>query len=94
MIVKAENHLLQRPMNNFAVPQTYVGYTSCSVLLHARDKCTVFLLLDKHFFNGEIEPIASLVIEEREKFLGLTLVSFWKTCSLSGEPKEGRVCDV
>lgn len=25
MIVKAENHLLHRPMNNFAVPQTYGG---------------------------------------------------------------------
>lgn len=64
-------------------------------LLHARDKCTVSLLLDKHIFlNGEIEPTTSLVIGEREKFLGLILVSFWKTCSLLGEPKEGQSHDV
>lgn len=58
MIVKAENHLLHRPMNNFAVPQTYGGLNFLQSLLHAWDKCTVSLLLlfifsilDKHVFN-------------------------------------------
>lgn len=63
MIVKAENHLLHRPMNNFAVPQTYGGLNFLQSLLHAWDKCTVSLLLlfifsilDKHVFNWKKNP--------------------------------------
>lgn len=70
MIVKAENHLLHRPMNNFAVPQTYGGLNFLQSLLHAWDKCTVSLLLlfifqfwiSMFLIEKISKPIASLVM--------------------------------
>lgn len=76
MIVKAENHLLRRPIHNFAEPQTYVGETSCS-LLHAQNKCSS-PSFGQACFYGNMGPFTSPVMADTGTFLGSTPEAFGK----------------